>query len=241
MIIKKLINLFINKNKLCSTPNQHAPKASMHKTKHNIIVNGYQQYTINETSIKPSKSSYDLDIKTNLLREYYQSDFIKNKTFLDLGAASGYFTFMAIINECKHATAIDIDNEHLKIIKTISKEYDINNITILSDNINNYAGKADIVNALSIIHWIFSCTSIFGKMENMISFLKNITGEVLFVEWIDPSDEAIQYFKHLNYNKKNSDDSYNYEFFLAELNKNFSSVKMIGETRKTRKLFKATI
>ena len=78
-------------------------------------------------------------------------------------------------------------------------------------------------------------------MENMISFLRKITGEVLFVEWIDPSDEAIQYFKHLDYNKENTDNSYNYDNFIFELNKQFSSVEMIGETRNTRKLFKATI
>ena len=37
-----------------------------------------------------------------------------------------------------------------------------------NDNIDNYNDSADIVNALSIIHWIYSCTSIFGSMENMI-------------------------------------------------------------------------
>ena len=241
MIIKKLINLFINKNKLCSTPNQHAPKAKIKIAGDNIEVNGYQKYIINQNNIKPLNNSYDLDRKTNLLKKYYQSDFIKEKTFLDLGSASGYFTFMAILNECKHATAIDIDNSHLEIIKKISKEYEIDNITIILDNLDKYEGKADIVNALSIIHWIFSCTSIFGNMESMIAFLKRITGETLFVEWIDPSDGAIQYFKHLDYNKKNTDNSYNYENFISELNKKFGSVEMIGETRNTRKLFKASI
>ena len=68
-----------------------------------------------------------------------------------------------------------------------------------------------------------------------------MTNEVLFVEWIDPSDEAIKYFKHLDYNKKLVDDSYNQESFISELNKNFTSVEMIGNTRNTRKIFKATI
>jgi len=243
MIIKKLINLFINKNKLCSTPNQHAPKPSMEIINQNIHVNGYQQYIINKDNIKPSKASYDLDKKTNLLKKYYQSDFMLDKTFLDLGAASGYFTFMAIINKCKHATAIDIDNTHLQIIKNIYTKYNIENITVISDNIDSYNGKADIVNALSIIHWIFSCTSILGNMKNMILFLKKMTGEVLFIEWVDPSDEAIKYFKHLDYNNINKEhkDTYNYENFILELNNNFTSVEMIGKTRSTRKIFKATI
>ena len=241
MIIKKLINLFINKNKLCFSPNQHAPKPSMKIINDSIQVNGYQEYMINKHNIIPSRHSYDLDKKTNFLKKYYQSNFIKNKTFLDLGAASGYFTFMAILSGSKYATAIDIDNTHLQIINNISKEYNIKNITTICQNIDTYEGKADIVNALSIIHWIFSCTSIFGSMEKMISFLRGITTETLFIEWIDPSDEAIQYFKHLDYNKKNVDESYNYKSFMLELNKNFTSVEMIGKTRSTRKLFKATI
>ena len=241
MIIKKLINLFINKNKLCFSPNQHAPKPSMRIINDSIQVNGYQKYLINKNNIIPSENSYDLDEKTKLLKKYYQSTFIKDKTFLDLGAASGYFTFMAILNGSKHVTAIDIDSTHLQIIKDISKEYNIKNITTICENIDIYEGKADIVNALSIIHWIFSCTSIFGSMEKMISFLKSITTEVLFIEWIDPTDEAIKYFKHLDYNKKDIKQSYNYENFILELNKNFTSIEMIGKTRSTRKLFKATI
>ena len=172
MIIKKLINLFINKNKLCSSPNQHAPKPNMEITDNGIRVNGYQEYIINKNKIKPMASSYDLEKKITILKKYYHNDFIKNKTFLDLGAASGYFTFTAILNGCKHATAIDIDDDHLYIMENISKKYNIDNITIISDNIDNYDGKSDIVNALSIIHWIFSCTSILGSMENMVSCLK---------------------------------------------------------------------
>ena len=241
MIIKKLINLFINKNKLCSTPNQHAPNPGIKIMDQKIQVNGYQEYTINRDFIEPSSSSYDLVEKTNLLNKYYQIEFLQNKTFLDLGSASGYFTFMAILNGCKNATAIDIDDGHLEIMKTIKQEYSIDNINIVSHNIDSYNGNADIVNALSIIHWIFSCTSILGSMENMISLLRKMTKEVLFIEWIDPSDEAIKYFKHLEYNKKNTDQSYNYENFIFELNKKFSSVEMIGETRSTRKIFKANI
>ena len=241
MIIKKLINLFIDKNKLCSTPNQHAPASSINICEKNIYVNGYQEYRITKKNIKPSDLSYDLTKKTNLLAYHYQRKFIQGKTFLDLGAASGYFTFMAILNGCKNATAIDIDKNHLEIMNTIVNEYNIKNINIVCGNIDSYDGNADIVNALSIIHWIFSCTSILGSMENMISFLRQITNEILFIEWIDPNDEAIKYFKHLDYNKKSVDESYNYQKFLLELNKNFSIVEMIGETRSTRKIFKASV
>ncbi len=241
MIIKKLINLLSNKDKLCSNPNKHAPKAGIKLINDKIQVNGYQKYWIDGKTVEPIASSYDLEKKTNLLSEYYSSEFMQDKTFLDLGAASGYFTFMAIFNKCKHATAIDIDNNHLAIITNLSNRYNIKNITTIFDNIDNYDGKADIVNALSIIHWIYSCTSIFGSMKNMILCLKNMTNQTLFIEWIDPADEAVKYFKHLEYNKSTVEDSYNYENFISELKQNFNSVEEIGNTRNTRKLFKANI
>ena len=75
----------------------------------------------------------------------------------------------------------------------------------------------------------------------MIQHLKNMTNETLFIEWIDPSDEAIKYFKHLDYNKNTVENSYNYENFISELKRNFNSVEELGETRNTRKLFKASI
>jgi len=241
VIIKKLINLLSNKNKLCSNPNKHAPNPGIKLINDKSCVDGYQEYWFDGKTIGPIDSSYDLKEKTTLLSEYYSNEFLNGKTFLDLGAASGYFTFMAILSKCKHATAIDIDDTHLKIINELAIRYNIDNITIISDNIDNYDGNADIVNALSIIHWIYSCTSIFGSMKNMIQFLKNITNETLFIEWIDPSDEAIKYFKHLDYNKSMIKDSYNYENFMSELKKNFHSIEELGKTRDTRKLFKASV
>tara|TARA_Y100001970_G_C14112065_1_gene791441 strand:- start:476 stop:1201 length:726 start_codon:yes stop_codon:yes gene_type:complete len=239
VLIKKLINLFINKNKLYSNPNKHAPKPNIKALKDGFKVTGYQEFEINQKNIKPISTSYDLENKDAILCNYFSKDKLNKKTFLDLGAACGYFTFLALINGCKHATAIDIDRKHLEIIDKIARTYNINNLTTSSCNISEYKGSADIVNALSIIHWIYSCTSIFGNMENMIKFFQNITNEILFIEWIDPSDEAIQYFKHLDYNNSRTDDSYNYDSFVTELNKYFSSVSIIGNTRSTRKIFKA--
>ena len=120
MIIKKLINLLGNKDKLCSDPNKHAPKPGIKLINNKHYITGYQEYWIDSEIVDPIDSSYDLKKKTTLLSDYYSNEFIKGKTFLDLGAASGYFTFMAILNKCKHATAIDIDEKHLEVIKNIA-------------------------------------------------------------------------------------------------------------------------
>ncbi len=50
--------------------------------------------------------------------------------------------------------------------------------------------------ALALIHWIYSCTYAFGSLDEAVSFLKKLTKQSLFIEWIDPSDSAIEFFKH---------------------------------------------
>ena len=74
-----------------------------------------------------------------------------------------------------------------------------------------------------------------------MKFLRQITNEVLFVEWVDPSDEAVQYFQHLDFNKHTISETYCYENFLSELKQNFAYVSKIGKTRTTRRIFKAIV
>ena len=105
-------------------------------------------------------------------------------------------------------------------------------------NLSDWTQPKDYVNALSLIHWVYSCTSVMGSMDKMIKFFANITKKNLFIEWIDPKDEAIKYFGHLKYNKSFSDNSYTKEYFLDSLNIHFDSVKFLGESRKnTREIY----
>ena len=107
MIIKKLINLFSNKNKLCSNPNKHAPNPGIKLINSKNYIKVYQEYWFDGKSIEPVDSSYDLKKKTILLSKYYSEEFLKGKTFLDLGSASGYFTFTAILSKCKQKMSLN--------------------------------------------------------------------------------------------------------------------------------------
>ena len=243
LIINKMIDIIFSrlssKPSIYLYPNKFAPKSKIEIKEDFINVNGYQKFIIYKNKILPNGDSYDLVNKYNLLKE----DLIKKlsgKTFLDLGANSGFFTFLAHQNGAT-CTAIDMDNEYIEIIKKITSHYNYN-IRIQQTNISKWNESADIVYALSLIHWIYSCTSIYGSMSKLIKYLRSITNEYLIIEWIDPTDDAIKCFKHINYNKKLSNKSYNHGEFINQLNNNFSKINKIGITRqKTRVIYKAIV
>ena len=220
-------------------PNKFAPKLHLDIKENYIKVNGYQKYIIYKNKIIPDRYSYDLMEKYKLLKKVFKED-LSGKTYLDLGANSGFFTFYAHQQgaECK---AIDMDSNYINILDKISRYFDYN-IIIDKINIADYKKPADIVIALSLIHWIYSCTSIYGSMEELVNFFRSITKEYLIIEWIDPLDEAIQYFNHLEYNINFSDSSYNHEEFLKQLKKYFSSIELLGKTRhNTRMIYKVSV
>ena len=87
---------------------------------------------------------------------------------------------------------------------------------------------SDIICALSIIHWIYSCTEVFGSLDLILKFLSKITRETLIIEWIEPEDEAINYFKHIDFNEKYVTDKYCKDLFIIALKKHFSSFESLG-------------
>ena len=116
------------------------------------------------------------------------------------------------------------------------------NISIKEQNVTDIIEAKDIVIALSLIHWVYSCTSIFSSMEKLVLFFKSVTNEFLIIEWIDIEDDAVKCFNHLDHNSNFTNNTYNHEEFMKYMNKHFLSVIEIGETRKnTRLLYKAIV
>jgi len=81
----------------------------------------------------------------------------------------------------------------------------------------------------------------FGLLDMAVSFLKKLTKESLFVEWIDPSDSAIEFFKHTKYNRDFIKEPYNKENFISALKNNFTKVEKIADIIPTRQLYLAVV
>lgn len=224
----------------CRTPNMHTDAPNIECKPDGCVVTGYQKYFINENTITPLGGNLT-NPKTVALFRFFKDGYMNGKTFLDLGAANGLFSFCALGCAASKVTAVDIDDGHLKIMRKIKDRFNFKNITIVNKNITDYDCPADIVFALALIHWIYSCTSAFGSLHAAISFLKKLTKESLFIEWIEPSDPAIEFFKHTKYNRDFIKEPYNKENFLSALELNFTRVEKIADIIPTRQLYLAVV
>ena len=231
------ISKFKNTPVLFNNPNKYAPETNFTIFKDYIHIKGYQEFKLYSNKIIPSEKSYDLYNKNNMLKKIFDSKVKKNKSFLDIGAGLGYFSFLASMNGA-NVTSVDMDKEYIEVINRAKNHFKMKNLETMCIQISEIEKKADIVCALSIIHWIYSCTDIFGSLDLIIEFLSKITKEVIIIEWIEPKDEAINYFKHINFNKKYIIDEYGKDLFIEGLKKYFTSFESIGYTRQhTRELY----
>ena len=212
---------------------QARPSYSLNNEK--IYFNGYQSFTIDKNSIVPN--NIDLKNKSNILRPQIEKCVNENTTFLDLGCANFYFGFVAQQLNAKKVTGVELDKDYINIINIIINNLSLSNINVVECNVQDYVEPYDIVNAMAIIHWIYSCSAVMGSLKNIIKYFSKITNQTLFIEWIDNEDEAIKYFGHINYNKEFSAGDYNKENFLKYLNENFDSVQHIGNSIPTREIY----
>lgn len=219
--------------KLCTTPNQHANKPQIRINDNVIKVNGYNAYSIRNKEIYPDRHNTKFNIITSQLND------LNNKSVLDLGCANGLFTLYTVLNDASNVTAVDIDTTHLKIIKTIKSGLNLSNLNVQEKNVADVEGKHDIVLALALIHWLYSCTTTkFGSLDKVVKWLSEMTNEYLIIEWIDAkNDTSVNWFDHTAYNKDIIEEEYSKENFDKAINKYFKSVKHIGDTNKFRKIY----
>jgi hypothetical protein len=106
-------------------------------------------------------------------------------------------------------------------------------------NAVDYKVKTDVVFAFAIIHWVYSCTGFLGSLENVVKHFRSITNHVLYIEWIDPSDDCISnMLHHLDFNKDLATQDYNKKNFIKYLTDNFRYVEFIGKTKSTREIYR---
>lgn len=202
-----------------------------------VNFNGYQSFTMTKNSITPNNE--DLINKSLILRPQIEEYVNEDTSFLDLGCANFYFGFVAQQAKAKKVTGVEIDKDYINIINNIINNQSLLNIEVVDSNVQDYKTPHDVVNAMAIMHWIYSCSAIMGSLKNVVQYFSNITNKVLFIEWIDNSDAAIKYFNHIDYNKEFTENDYNKENFLKYLNENFSSVEHLGGNIPTRQIYKA--
>jgi O-antigen biosynthesis protein len=219
---------------LFDDPNRYARTAALE-----LIVHGYQEYSITKNTIVPSPVDVPLNRKQELIKRYFRADFIKNKSLLDIGANGGFFDFWAEQSGAGRITALDIDEKYLENISKVKAFWNFENVRTVKANVQDWEEPADIVLAFAMIHWLYSCTSSYGSLDAVIKKLADLTNNLLVVEWIAPEDPAIQFFKHTEFNSSIVSGPYNLDSFESALLKYFSKVEILADINSSRVVYVA--
>ena|GEM_PF-3585338 len=180
-----------------------------------------------------------LTSRAKLLRRFFSPAHLLNRSFLDLGANAGFFSLWAARNGAQ-VTSVDMDAQYLELLRSLAS-FRESPIRIQQSSAENVTEPADVVNALALVHWLFSCTASFGTLERVVDFLAGLTREMLFIEWIDPADAAIQRFGHTSYDSAAVEGAYTREVFLNALRARFPKLYRLGQSKPNRELFVAVI
>ena len=241
--IKKLINSKENNSKADAKtgnflePNKYARPFSIEENHDEITFHGYQEFTLAHDYLKILDVDQNLIKKSTLLQSTITPQLVNDRSFLDLGANSGYFCFQALQNGAKNAVAVEMDPEYVAGLNAAKQKFSFENFEIIEDNFEEIQSKADIVVALAFIHWAFSCTAKFGSLDSVIKKLAEMTNYALIVEWIDPEDPAIKFFDHIHWNSDYISETYSFSTFEAALKKYLPRMRLIGDVTSTRQVF----
>ena len=217
-------------------------RPSLEVDRFKVKFNGYQTYSFKNNSkldeITPLND--DLIKKSSIILPELVRVVNENTTFLDLGCANYYFGMQCVRLKAKSVTGVEVDKEYVTRVRELFRYFDSENCEIVEQNIQDYSKKHDIVNALAIIHWLYSCSAAMGSLETTVKFIADLANEYAIIEWIGPEDPAIAYLHHISYNSELTRGDYTKENFLKYLAKNFKSYKWIGNTETTREIFFCT-
>ena len=162
---------------------------------------------------------------------------IDGKSVADVGANNGVVAYMAMTLGASVAYALDHDKECISNIISANKHLDITNVHAVQFDFGDShdAVKADIVIAMALIHWVYSCTANFGCLKKIIERLRNLANEYLIVEWVAPDDAAISIFHHTSFNPDVAKEPYTTENFEKAIRDNKCSIiEKIPSDRRSR-------
>jgi trans-aconitate methyltransferase len=203
----------------------------MKPSKNGFTITGYESYAISNYEIVPM--SDNVRLKFDLVKQYLFAD-VSGKTVLDLGCSNMFFGFWSKLHGATKVTGVDLDKDYLKQNDQLIKHFKFSNTECVDMNAADYNVPADTVFAFAIIHWIYSCSGFLGSLEKVVEHLRNLTNSILYVEWVDPSDDCIaDILHHTDFNNALTVKDYNKENFLRYLNKHFQTVVFCGITKST--------
>lgn len=223
----------------CNEPNKFARPARLELRNRTAVVHGYQEFVLARDAIRALPEDPSLQRKQELLAPFFQPRYLKHRTVLDLGAAAGFFCFWALQNGADSATALDIDEDYIRMMEEVRTKLGFNDLRVVRTNVAGWGEPGDVVLALALVHWVYSCTAVLGSLDSVVGKLAQLARHMLIVEWIDPGDPAIASFHHIEWNAEFVQGPYTLEAFEAALDRHFARHVIVGEISPTRRLYVA--
>lgn len=217
----------------CFAANAHARAPAIEELNGTrcIGVDGYQRFNICADALV-TDDPYLHERGAAILRNTCPS----GSTVVDVGGNAGYFTWLLLQHGAKEATIVEEDPAAIGAGVRIRDRIGASVAFQTFDWLRRTDVQADIVLALAIVHWLFSCSEAMGSLELVVSFLRKLTSRLLIVEWVDPADAAISRHHHTL-----DDPTYSVRAFEAALRSNFHSFRVIGRPRPHRSIYLASV
>jgi len=227
------------KDGLYDDPNRYSTPFSLEDQGDALIFHGYQEIKLTRDHAIQLESHPYLVSKAQQVDKLLSPYLLKQRSFMDIGANAGYYCYLALNNQTTHAIAVEMDRHYTFGMQYAKQKFGLDRLEIVENNFENCTAKAEVVLALSIIHWCFSCTASFGSLDSVIKKFADLTEYALIIEWVDTSDPAIQFFQHTQWNGALISEPYTFAAFERALNKYFHHTLDLGPLSATRRLFLA--
>ncbi len=224
--------------RLCPTPNLHARPCGLTIRDGQASVRGYQDFLLRAEPLSVVPRDEQLVAKQRLLDGLFTPHVMARRRVLDLGANGGFFSLWALQNGASEAVAVDIDPEYLGLLEQMRSAFGLSALRPAQANVSEWTEPADVVVALALVHWTYSCTAGLGLSE-AIGKLAALARYLLIIEWVAPDDPAIAAFGHLDWNSQQAKEPYRFEAFEAALRRQSLRLEHLGDLSATRRLYAA--
>lgn len=222
-------------------PNRHALPAALKLLPGRAEVRGYQCFKVIARHGAPGLPVPDSDdakliSKRHLLSRYFQPRIMRHRSLLDIGGNAGFFSLWGASAGLARADSIDVDPQYTQLCTDVARHLGTTAVHAHTTNLTDWDRPADIVLAFAMVHWLYSATTGLSSLEQVVQLLASRTKALLLVEWVAPTDSAIQFLGHTQINRRDSAGPYSYSLFRSELERHFAVVKDIGRVSSTRTL-----
>lgn len=228
-------------SRIYEDPNRHARPASLELGDHAAIFHGYQEFSLTREAIRVLPHDEALATKRRVLDPFLSRRYLAGRSVLDLGANGGFFSFWSLLSGATRAVAVDMDPEYVRMMEEARDRIGFGALETAKANVVDWEQPADVVLALALIHWIYSCTALYGTLDASVGKLAALTRYLLLVEWVGPEDHAVESFRHIEYNRDVVRGPYTLEAFEDALSHHFARWERIGEITPSRAMYAAFV